>query len=248
MQYSNTTTKDGLMQTCEFWTGLGDAAITGNATRKAQFNARLNSGFDRILPRVLSFSKSLRWDDINHTDHPSGTFNIVSGQHDYTVEEDDNGLDIYNITGVQILPSSSSTEYIDLIPLSADSPLAERAMSPNPSDTGVPTHYLESNNTIFFYPEPNYSASAGAKIFFEREASYFVVADTTKEPGIPKPFHELLALYASHDWLIVNKPENTVLITRLEAQIQRREDELDAMIQKRNPQRRRVVARSNAPV
>jgi len=248
MQYSNTTTKDGLMQTCEFWTGLGDAGITGNATRKAQFNARLNSAFDRVLPRVLSYSKSLRWDDTNHTDHPFGTFNIESGQHDYTIDEDDNSLDIFNITGVQILPSATSTDYENLIAISADHPYAERAMSPNPSDVGIPTHYLEANNTIFFYPEPNYSATAGVKIFFEREPSYFVVADTTKEPGIPKPFHEILALYASHDWIVVHKPEAQIAITRLEAHIARRENELDDMISKRNPQRRRLTAYSNAPV
>lgn len=247
MQYSNTTTKDGLMQKCEFWTGLGDAFITGNATLKAQFNGLLNSGFDRILPRVLSYSKSVRWDDTNHTDHPFGTLNLVSGQNDYTVTEDDNGLDIFNIVGVQILPSATSTEYLDLTPITSDHPFAERAMSPNPSDIGVPTHYLESNNTIFFYPEPNYNATAGAKIFFEREQSRFVVADTTKEPGIPKPFHEVLALYASLDWLLVNKPQNGTLITRIEARIQRIEDELDAMIAKRNPQRRRLIGNSNFP-
>lgn len=248
MQYSNTTTKDGLMQTCEFWTGLGDAAITGNATRKAQFNARLNSAFDRVLPRVLSYSKSLRWDDTNHTDHPFGTFNIVSGQNDYTIKEDDNNLDIFNFVGVSIVSSSTETEFQKLTQLSSDDPRAERAMSPNPSDTGVPTHYLEANNTIFLYPKPNYSATAGAKVFFEREPSYFVVADTTKEPGIPKPFHEVLALYASLDWLLVNKPENGQLIPRLEARIARIESELDDMISKRNPQRRRLTAFSNAPV
>lgn len=248
MQYSDTTNKNGLLQVCEFWTGIGDAGISGNTTRKAQFTARLNAGFDRVLPRVLSYSKSVRWDDTNHTDHPFGTFALVSGQNDYNITEDDNNLDILNIVGVKILPSATSTEYLTIDGISADHVFAERAMSPNPSDTGVPIYYLEANNTLFFYPEPNYSAAAGVKIFFEREPSYFATTDTTKEPGIPKPFHELLALYASHDWVVVNKPENTVLITRLEAQIARRERELDDLISKRNPQRRRLTGYSRPPL
>lgn len=241
MQYSDTTNKSGLLQTCEFHCGLSDGYITGNATLKAQFTTRLNSAFDRVLPRVLAYSHGLRWDDINHTDHPIGFFDINSGQHDYNVLTDDNNLDIYNIDQVWYLPTSTSTEYLRMNALSSDMRLAALAMSPNPSDTGVPNFYLESNNTLFLYPKPNYTAVNGIKIYFEREPSYFATTDTTKEPGIPKPFHEILALYASLDWLIVYKPDNQVLITRLEAQIARRESELDSMIRKRNPTRRRLV-------
>jgi len=240
MVFSDTTNKNGLIQTCEFWCGFADAGISGNSTLLKQFTSRINSGFDRIMPRLLSYSDKQRWDDLNHTDLPVATFNIVSGQSDYQVLEDDNSLDILNITGVKILKSSSSTEYVSLERFTIDDDRAENAQSPNPTETGTPTHFLERNNTIFLYPKPNYSATSGAKIFFEREQSYFVSTDTTKEPGVPKPFHELLALYASHDWIIIHLENNSALVSRIEAQIATRERNLDDMIEKKNPQRRRM--------
>lgn len=248
MQYSNTTNESGLLQRCEFWTGLGKAGITGDATLKAQFTVGLNSGFDRIMPVLLSKSKGLKWDDINHTDHPVARFNLINGTSDYTFKEDDNALDIFNVIDVSILPAATATEYLSITEMTADHPRALRALSPNPSDVGVPTHYLKRGPSLAFYPQPNYSATNGVKISFEREQSYFATTDTIKEPGIPKPYHELLALYASYDWIIVNKSNNSTLITRLEAQITRREKELGAMIEKSYPVRYRVYGAVNTRV
>ena len=237
MVFSNTTDKNGGIQTMEFWTGLGDAGISGDSTLLKVMTSRVNASFDSIMPKLLSFSDTIRWDDTNHTDLPIGTLNLVSGQVDYTVAEDDNSLDILNLTNVRILQSATDTEYVDLQRIYIDDPLAPEVMSPNPSNTGIPSHYLERGNTIFLYPEPNYSATAGIKLFFEREQSYFASTDTTKEPGIPKPFHELLFLMAALDWLLVNKPESSVLITRLELRIREKQIQLDNLISARNPMR-----------
>lgn len=235
MPYSNTTDKNGIIQTIEFWTNLGDGAITGDLLKI--FTARVNSAFDRVMSRVLSYSTHLRFDDTNHTDLPSGTFNIVSGQANYTITQDDNGLDILNITDVRILPSATATDYVTLEKMTIDDDRALDAMVPNSGDTGVPTAYLERGNTIFLYPKPNYAATNGCRIFFEREQSYFASTDTTKQPGIPLPFHSLLPLYASYDWLLVNKPANTALMTRLEAQIAKQEKDLDDLVASRYPTR-----------
>lgn len=240
MPFSDTTAKSGIIQTIEFWTNLGDGGVSGDATLLKVFTARVNEGFDRLMPLLLSYSDQLRFDDPNHTDLPTGTFNIVSGQADYKIAQDDNSLDILNITDMRIVPSTSSTVFQTLLKISIDDDNAITAMSPNTADTGVPTHYLERGNTIFLYPMPNYSATGGAKIFFEREQSYFSSADTTKEPGIPHPFHGLLPLYASYDWLLVNKPGNGELISRIESQIEKREQALKDLISARYPTRQRI--------
>lgn len=241
MQYSDTTNKNGLLQECEFWTNLGDGTITGDATLKAQFTSRLNRAYDAVMPLLLSYGDKMRWDDTNHTKHPIGTTNIVSGTHDYQILTDDAGLSILNITDVMILESATSTEYKELRRLTLDHPDALRAMSPNPTDTGVPWAFLEKDNTVFLFPKPNYAATNGIKFFFERIADYFTTSDTTQTPGIPAQFHQLLALYASLDWLLVFKSEATTLITRLEAKIAKTERNLEKAINARNPVRRRVV-------
>lgn len=234
-QFSDTTNDTGLIQLCERQTGLGEAGITGNSLLLKQFTGLINDAFDELMPLLLSYCDKPRWDDLNHTDLPIGTVNIVSGQADYSVTVDDNSLDILNITDVRILTSSSGTEYATLERMLLDDSLALDAMSPNPSNTGIPSHWLESNNVIFLYPEPNYSATNGIKLFFEREASYFASTDTTKEPGIPKPFHNLLADIASFVWILENKPSNTAKITRLEAKIERKKKALKDLISARNP-------------
>ncbi len=221
----------------EFWTNLGDAAISGNSTLLKIMTARINAAFDRIMPLVLSYCDHLRWDDTNHTDKPIATFALTSGQADYKFTTDDNSLNVLNITAVRILPSATATDYVDLERLTLDDPIASEVMSPNSTNSGTPSYFLEHGNNLYLYPEPNFTASAGIKVFFERDPSYFVSSDTTKKPGIPRPFHSLLALYPAYDWLLVNKPDNGTLISRLEAQIARREKELATLISTKNPTR-----------
>lgn len=242
MQFNETTNLTGGIQLIERLTNMGDGAISGDATKLKQFTAAINDGFDMIMPRLLSYTSYIRWDDINHTDQPIGTFNIVSGQSDYQVKEDDNSLDILNITRVKFLQSATETLYQDLTRMTIDNPKATNAMSPNSDEVGIPNYFLEKGNIMFLYLQPNYSATNGVKIFFEREQSYFASTDTTKEPGVPKPFQQLPFLYAAHEWLLVNKANNTTLIQRLEAKIKQKEDALDAMISKRNPVRIRMTA------
>lgn len=238
MQYSDTTNKNGIIQRIEQWTGLGDAGVSGNATLLKVVTAQVNEATDELMPLVMSFSDYLAWDDENHTDFPVATTNIVSGQSDYPFAEDDNSLDVLNITNVKILPNATATDYVDLQRIMADDPLAPYAMSPNSDATGSPLYYLEFGSSIFLYPQPDYNATAGIKIYFEREQSYFASTDTTKEPGIPKPFHPLLPKIAAYNWLLINKPSNTAVITRLEAQIANDKQNLERIILNRNPRKR----------
>ncbi len=241
MVFSDTTGKAGIIQRIEFWTNLGDATISGDTTLLKVFTALLNESFDRLMPLLVSFSDFLQWDDTNNTDQPFLTFALTSGQSDYTVLQDDNSYDILNVAKVRIYASATGTQYYELKEMTADDPYAQIAMSPSATDVGVPTSFLKRGNTIFLFPQPNYTNASGVQVFFERRQQQFLTSDTTKQPGIPSPFHALLPLYASHDWLIVNKPANTVLITRIEAEIARREKELRDANKGRFPHRRIIT-------
>lgn len=243
--FNNTTTKTGLIQKCELYTNLGDATISGDATLLKQFTGLINDGFDNLMPFLLTWGNYLKWDDANNTDLPVGTFNLVSGQADYTIAQDANSLDILSITNVRILPNATATQYMDLDEITMDDPRAAWAMSPATTDVGTPVCYLKRGNTLFFFPKPNYNATNGGKIYFEREESYFSSADTIKTPGFVKPFHILLALYASLEWLLINKPANTTLITRLEGKIAKKEQQFKDAIKARYPIREKIT---NAPI
>lgn len=235
MQFSDTTNKNGIIQECEFWTGQNDGTISGSDTLLKQFANRVNRAYDYVLPLVFSAGDTLRFDDTNHTDFPIATFDIVNGQGAYNLTSDEDGNSILNIIDVQILQSATATQYekLDRILINTDD--ARDVLAQNSNNTGVPCAFLENNGTIFFDLTPNYTATDGCKVFFERMPDYFAYSDTTQTPGIPALFHPLLALYASYDWLLVNKPENTALITRIEAKIAQMRSDLQAWIDKQNP-------------
>ena len=222
---------------------MNPSAISGDSTLLKTFTQRINRSYDKIMPFLLSLKgETLSFDDSNHTDFPIGVSNLTSGVNDYSFLVDENSNSILNITKVLFLPSSSATEYVELTRMQLNDELATFALSPNPSNVGVPTHFMENNNTILLYPKPNYTAVNGLKILFERQPSYFVSTDTTKTPGIPLIFHELLAKYASLDWLLVNKPDNSTLVTRLEDMIRKDEANLKTVNQAKNPTTRRMTA------
>lgn len=116
-------------------------------------------------------------------------------------------------------------------------------MSPNSQNTGIPSAYLEQNNTISFDVIPNYSVTNGGKLFYKRVPSYFVASDTTKAPGFTANHHRILSIGASYKWCIVNKPEQTMLITRIEAELKQKKDEIKTWVRMRNPNKSRLTVR-----
>lgn len=237
-QFSDTTNKNGLIQKFEFWARLQDGEVTGTLLK--QITDRINSAFENIMPLLLAYDDQIRWDDINNTDAPVGTTDIVSGQSDYKITVDDNSYDILNITHARVYQTSTGTTYYDLDRMTADDPLVTRAISPDSNETGIPTHFLELGNTVYLWPQPNYAATNGLQIFFSRQQQYFTSSDTTKEPGIPLPFHELLVLYAALDYITVFRPEDGSQITLISQRIKRKEQELKNFIDMRNPVRIKI--------
>ncbi len=243
MVFSDTSNKNGLIQTIEFWTRHPDAGISGDATLLKQITTRINSAFEKIMPLLLLYSDHIRWDDSNHTDAPIGTTNLVANQNDYKFAEDDNSLDILNITNVRILHATGDTRYHELRRVTADSPRVPEMLAPDSEITGIPSDFLELGGRIYLDRIPDYSATAGLQIFFGREQVYFTSADTTAEPGIPKPFHELLALHASLDWILVNRPSDGNTIGLLRETIKGMEEKLKNFIDLRNPTKVKMTMR-----
>lgn len=257
MVYSDTSTKQGLLQDIEFWTGLGDAGITGNTFLKQQITNRLNRRYERVLSMLGGMSRVSQVDDTDYTNQSWSYFNIVSGQNDYQFLVDADGNSITDITAVLILESTTATDFVKLNSLTLDNinyeqgntsghlsgsyiTDAELILSPNASNSGVPTGYLERNNTIFFDKIPNYSKTNGGKLFYKRVPLYFTTSDTTKAPGFESDHHQILSLGTSFDWLITHKPSDTMLITRVETALDKAEKEFKVYCEMRNPIKNRM--------
>lgn len=250
-----TDIEKGLIQGCEFWTRHSDGDISGASILLKQFTGRLNRAFDKIMPLLLAYNDTIRWDDtVNHTDKPIGYVDIVANQNDYLISADDNGLDILNVTNVRAIAQTGDTQYVDLRRIVIGSndardhfhsynfglhrshnSLVPEILNPNTAITGQPRGYIELGNRIFLDILPEANVTNGLEITFQRQQSVFASTDTTKEPGIPLPFHELLVLYASLDWNSVNRTDDTNLLTILRDKIAVIENDLDTFISLRNP-------------
>lgn len=153
----------------------------------------INLSIDKILGFMFPRGGTWQLDDSNHTDYPIIYANIQSGISDYPFTTDEQGNYILDIERVMILPSATSTEYQDIIPVDAQKdPI--NGISSESSTTGIPEIYDKTANSITIYPIPNYNVNKGIKVDISREASYFVATDTTKRLGFAHLFHEYLIL------------------------------------------------------
>jgi hypothetical protein len=245
MPFNDTTNKTGLIQDCEFWTNLGDATISGDDALKAVFTRLINIHFASLLAKVQVLTGKNGPEDINYPDQQFSYFDIESGVNDYQFLTDEHGNTITDITGVLIQPSGSS-DYVSLDPLALSDSDALLVMSPNASNTGTPTGFIEKNNTVFFDKLPDYDAANGGKLFYRLVPSYFVASDTSKRPGIVEGYHRLLSLGPSYDWLLVNKPESTTLITRIESKLSEMSSEFADYIRQKNPTRTMMTVKQQS--
>ncbi len=226
-----------LLESIEYWAGFNDGDVVNNTTLKKLFTSRLNRRLERYLGMMGSGSHISQIDDTNYSTQPFSFFDIVEDQNDYEFLEDEDGNTIDDITGVMIKIGDSFRE-INRVTLEDDD--AKLIMSPN-DKSGRPYRYLERNNTIFLDPVPNYSLSEGGKLFYKRVPSYFTISDTTKEPGIPTPYHELLAVGSAYDWVIVNKSNSTTLITVINGKLREMENDFRTYNELRSPIKRRIT-------
>lgn len=194
LAFSNTTSKNGILQRIERTCGFQDGDITGNTTRLAQFTGDVNVALDKIFSLIFSVGGTWQFDDSNHTDYPIITTSLVSGQRDYTFTSDENSnliLEIY-----KVFVADDSGDYREILPVDQQSNAPVNYTDGN-NTTGLPNTYDKTGNGIFLDPIPNYSEANGLKIFINREASYFSTSDTTKKPGFAGLFHEYLVLHPS---------------------------------------------------
>lgn len=192
-QFNNTTSLDGLVQKFEEEIGATYGDVSGSTERLKQFASATRSAWSNYLRLASKGSGKWQYDDSNHTEYPIIYFNIVSGQQDYTFTTDEQNNLILDIAKVAVLQSSTATEYQEIAPVDPQTE-SEASLIADSLVSGVPSAYDKLANGIFLTPIPNYSVTAGIKLYINREASHFEYDDTTKMPGCPGNHHEYFYL------------------------------------------------------
>jgi hypothetical protein len=200
--FSNTSTKNGIIQRIEKTCGFNDGDISGNATRLAQFTGDVNVAMDRALSLIFQVGGTWQFDDSNHSDYPIITTDLVSGQRDYPLTTDGSGnlvLEIY-----KVMVADEHGNYRVITPVDVPDRTANSNYWDGLNVEGQPNTYDKLGNSIILDPIPNYNQTAGLKVYINRESTYFTVSDTTKKAGFAGLFHDYLVIHPSYQHALRN--------------------------------------------
>ena len=155
----------------------------------------INRWYDRAISLILQADGKWEWDDTNQTDLPIATTSLVANQKDYAIS----GATFLKVLKVECKDSTGNWRALDQI----DTTQRKRTLLDDPDETaGSPTQFDLRYNSIFLFPKPSYASSAGLKVYYQRVCDYFVVGDTTQEPGFAAPYHRLLSYGAALDYAL----------------------------------------------
>jgi hypothetical protein len=205
LQFSDTKTKQGLIQECEtnVFGDNGYGRISGDDNLLATFTRLLNEGLNSVVQLILQSDNRWQWDDDNNTDFPiaTTTLGVVVGseQQDYTL-----AVSHLKITRVEVKDANGNWNLLKPID-QAD--IYSESLTDFLKTAGLPLYYDKIATSILLYPKPlgtQVTAVNGLKVYFQRPPSYFVSTDTTKVPGFNSLHHRLVALKASLDYARTN--------------------------------------------
>lgn len=216
MVFSDSTNKQGIVEEIDFLLDIVDSGSTDYPI--AQKTRNINNRYDKVVNQILTADGNWEWDDENYTStRPVATTALVANQQDYSLA----GEGILKILRVELRDNANN--WVHLIPFNQDQ---RRGIAlPEYLETaGNPQYYDVFANSLFLYPKPDYSDSAGLKIYYQRDFNHFTASDTTKTPGFDPTFHRLLSLGAALDYAVAKDMPGRVAsfqqeIAALEAQL-----------------------------
>jgi len=202
MVYSDTTNKSGILQLVEYKTDLGDAYITGDATRLKQFTSIANNENHKIWHTIFTSNGNWSYDDGNYTDLPQAASDLVSGTSKYALPPT-----ALTVKGINCLDAAGN--WYALSPITDK--IINNEVDEFMKEDSQPMYYRLINGTAEVYPASNYNATGGIKVLFDRDSVDFATSDTTKTPGFASPYHEILPIGIAIEWLKIKQPQSPTL-------------------------------------
>lgn len=202
MQFSDTTNLNGLIQKCEDYTGIGNGNISGDSITLKKFASNINEALYDLIIELMKAQDDFEWDDFAKTDYPIG-FAALTTNRDYTFPA---SLGLLTIKRLDI--TWDGTNYYQATPI--DSGEMKHGLGNSDTEDSyyslTDPRYDPKANGFWLYPRATAAqVAAGAKfrIEFTREFNEFTSSDTTDEPPIDRPFHDLVAIGAALKWAVM---------------------------------------------
>lgn len=181
------------MTTDQFRTKIRETTnTTTNDWSDSSLIRDLNNELSMVQINILRDRGVLEFDDVNFSDLPIGTF-AVSASGFCKITEDGDANKILTIHKVAYLDGD---EYVDVPRIQLTE--GQQEIMTQDGTQNVPDSYYELGNSIVF---PGVSGGT-AKVWFDREMEFLTTSDTTKVPGIPSAYHNLVAYKTALNYAI----------------------------------------------
>ena len=171
---------------------FGDSSTLNTDYSLADRTRNVNIAWDEAVAELYKADPNFSWDDTTNTDFPIATQDLVENQDHYSLL--DSALVIHR---VRIMDQNGKLKTLE--------PALRRELSDSELESsGEPEKYYKIGSAVFPVPIPNYAATAGVEVEFQRGANHFITSDTTKEPGFNSQFHQFLSVGASLRYALAN--------------------------------------------
>lgn len=191
MQYNDVSGGQGIVQEIDFLVNTDSVKFPIEDKTRI-----INRWYERTLGRILETDGRWQFDDTNYITLPIATTNLVLGQQDYAYDPKH-----LRVTRMEIQDTSGQWRWLQPID---QNDVRWTSITQLGAQTGTPQWYDKLSNSVFLYPRPNYNATAGLKVYYERMAELFTITDTTKQPGFANIFHRLLAVGPAYEYATAN--------------------------------------------
>lgn len=163
----------------------------------------MNNAVSKIWSLIFEAYGGWVYDDSNQTDIPQAYTNLVAAQRRYQ-------LPTYalSIQRVDVTDESGLVRKLEPIPQEL---ITEVGVAGFMTDDGPPRYYRLLNGEIEIFPASAVNVTNGLEVFFERDSVQFASSDTTKTPGFASPFHYLVPIIASIDYLMSKSAKSGTL-------------------------------------
>jgi hypothetical protein len=191
MKFNDTTNYTGIIQHIDFLL-FGDGTTNNTDYNLNDRTRNINLSLDEAVAELFKADPNFIWDDTTNSDFPIAKLDLTENQDHFTVP--DKSLVVHRL---RVKDENGKWKTL--------TPKLRRELSDSElEDTGTPDKYYKIDNAFFPVPIPDYGATLGIEIEFQRGANHFSSTDTTAEPGFASIFHEFLPVGAALRYAVAN--------------------------------------------
>lgn len=183
---------------------FGDSSTFNTDYSLLDRTRNVNISLDEVVSELFKADPNFMWDDTTNPDFPIATMTLEADKDHYTLP--DESLVIHRMR-----VKDQNGEYVTLTPK-----MRRELTDSELNSTGTPDCYYKIDNALFPVPVPDYGATAGVELEFQRGANHFASTDVNVKPGFNPQFHQYLSVGASYRYALANGMKEKVSFLQAE--------------------------------